>query len=49
LIGSVPFTAVDKLNEMGIMRGFAIVDDKAFRRWLNHPDQAALKIYRGTV
>jgi hypothetical protein len=49
LIGSIPFTAVDKLNEMGIMRGFAIVDDKAFRTWLNHPDQAGLKIYRGTV
>ena len=49
LIGSIPFTAVDKLNAMGIMRGFAIVDDKALRSWLNHPDQAPLKIYRGTV
>lgn len=49
LIGSIPFTAVDKLNTMGIMRGFTILDDKAFRAWLNHPDQAVLKIYRGTV
>ena len=49
LIGSIPFTAIDKLNEMGIMRGFAIMDEVAFKKWLNHPDQAVLKIYRGTV
>lgn len=49
LIGSIPFTAIDKLNQMGIMRGFAIVDEPAFKRWLNHPDQDALKIYRGKV
>ena len=49
LIGSIPFTAIDKLNEMGIMRGFAIVDESAFKKWLNHPDQAVLKIYRGKV
>lgn len=49
LIGSIPFTAIDDLNKMGIMRGFAIVDEPAFKRWLNHPDQDALKIYRGKV
>lgn len=49
LIGSIPFTAIDDLNKMGIMRGFAIVDEPAFKKWLNHPDQAVLKIYRGTV
>lgn len=49
LIGSIPFTAIDKLNEMGIMRGFAIMDEVAFKKWLNHPEQAPLKIYRGTV
>lgn len=49
LIGSIPFTAIDDLNKMGIMRGFFIVDEVAFKKWLNHPDQAPLKIYRGTV
>lgn len=49
LIGSIPFTAIDDLNKMGIMRGFAIVDEPAFKKWLNHPDQAVLKIYRGKV
>ena len=49
LIGSIPFTAIDKLNEMGIMKGFAIMDEVAFKKWLNHPEQAVLKIYRGTV
>lgn len=49
LIGSIPFTAIDKLNQMGIMRGFYIVDEVAFKKWLNHSDQAPLKIYRGTV
>ena len=49
LIGSIPFTAIDKLNQMVIMRGFAIMDEVAFKKWLNHPEQAPLKIYRGTV
>ena len=49
LIGSIPFTAIDKLNQMGIMRGFFIVDETAFKKSLNHPDQAPLKIYRATV
>jgi len=49
LIGSIPFTAIDYLNKLGIMRGFFIVDEAAFKKWLNHPDQAPLKIYRGTV
>jgi hypothetical protein len=49
LIGSIPFTAIDHLNKLGIMRGFFIVDETAFKKWLNHPDQAPLKIYRGTV
>jgi len=49
LIGSIPFTAIDKLNQMGIMRGFAIVDEPAFKRWLNQPEQDVLKIYRGKV
>lgn len=49
LIGSIPFTAIDKLNQMGIMRGFAIVDEVAFKKWLNQPEQEVLKIYRGKV
>lgn len=49
LVASIPFTVIDDLNKMGIMNGFAVVDEKAFHRWLNDPDQAAWKIYRGKL
>lgn len=49
LIGSVPFTVIDDLNKMGIMKGFAIVDDAAFAQWLNNPDNAQYRVYRGTI
>jgi hypothetical protein len=31
------------------MRGFNIVDDVAFARWLNDSDNAQYKVYRGTI
>jgi hypothetical protein len=31
------------------MKGFVIVDDPAFARWLNDSDNAAWKVYKGTI
>jgi len=34
---------------MGIMKGFQIIDDAAFARWLNNSENAQWKVYRGTI
>jgi len=48
-VARIPFTVIDDLNKMGIMKGFQIVDDAAFARWLNSSDNAQWKVYRGSV
>jgi hypothetical protein len=40
---------IDVLNQKGIMKGFNVVDDVGFAKWLNDPDNAVWKTYRGTV
>jgi hypothetical protein len=48
-IARIPFTVIDVLNQRGIMKGFNVVDDAGFAKWLNDPDNAVWKTYRGTV
>jgi hypothetical protein len=48
-VARIPFTVIDVLNQKGIMRGFHIVDEGGFAKWLNDPDNAVWKTYRGTV
>jgi len=48
-VARIPFTVIDDLNKMGIMKGFNIVDESAFACWLNAPDNAMWKTYRGTI
>jgi hypothetical protein len=48
-VARIPFTVIDVLNQRGIMRGFNVVDDAGFAQWLNDPDNAVWKTYRGTV
>jgi len=48
-IARIPDTVIDDLNKKGIMRGFVIVDDVAFARWLNDSENAQYKVYRGTI
>ncbi len=36
-VASIPMTVIDDLNKAGIMRGFAVLDDKRFALWLNDP------------
>lgn len=48
-VGKIPFTVIDEMNKMGIMRGFAIVDDVAFAKWMNGVDGHIWKTYWGTL
>ena len=48
-VARIPFTVIDVLNQKGIMRGFHIVDDVGFARWLNDPDNTVWRTYRGTI
>jgi len=48
-VARIPFTVIDTLNKMGIMRGFVIIDDTAFAKWLNDSDNAQWKVYRGDI
>ena len=34
-VASIPLTAIDDLQRKGIMRGFAVVDQKKFNEWLS--------------
>lgn len=48
-VGKIPFTVIDEMNKKGIMRGFAIVDDAAFAKWMNSEEGQVWKTYRGTL
>ena len=48
-VARIPFTVIDVLNQKGIMKGFNVVDEVGFAKWLNDPDNAVWKTYRGTV
>ena len=48
-IASIPLTVIDTLNQKGIMRGFHVVDQTAFRKWLNDPDNRFFRTRQGRV
>ena len=48
-VASIPLTAIDDLQRKGIMRGFAVVDQKKFTQWLNHPDQRFFRTRPGKL
>jgi hypothetical protein len=48
-VASLPFTIIDTLNRKGIMRGFAVIDEKEFRRFLNDPDNRFFRTRPGIV
>ena len=39
----------DKLNQQGIMRGFHVLDQKAFFKWLNDPDNRFFRTKQGRI
>ena len=48
-VASIPMTVIDDLNKVGIMRGFAILDEKRFAAWLNDPMNRAWRTRTGVV
>ena len=49
-IGRIPYTVIDELNQKGIMRGFAVIDQDRFAQFLNGTEIGqACKTYRGTI
>jgi hypothetical protein len=48
-VASIPMTVIDDLNKAGIMRGFAVLDDKRFASWLNDPMNRAWRTRTGVV
>ena len=48
-VASIPNAVIDDLNKKGIMRGFAVLDDKRFAAWLNDPMNRAWRTRTGVV
>lgn len=48
-IASLPNVVVDDLNKQGIMRGYAVLDEKRFRAFLNNPDNRFFRTRPGQV
>ena len=48
-VASIPMTVIDDLNKQGIMRGFAILDEKRFKAWLNERDNRVFRTRTGVV
>ena len=46
-VASIPFTAIDNLNKQGIMKGFAVIDQKRLFAWLNDPDNRFFRTKKG--
>jgi hypothetical protein len=48
-VARLPLTVIDDLNKKGIMRGFAVIDETAFKAFLNHPDNRFFRTRPGKV
>ena len=48
-VASIPLTVIDDLNKKGIMRGFHVLDQKAFTKWLNEPDNRFFRTRPGVL
>jgi hypothetical protein len=48
-VARIPYTVIDDLNQKKIMRGFMIEDERAFKQWLNDPDNRVWRTYPGSV
>jgi len=48
-VASIPLTVIDDLNKQGIMRGYAVLDEKRFAAFLNDPLNRAWRTRTGVV
>jgi hypothetical protein len=48
-VASIPLAVFQDLNKMGICRGFAVVDQKKFKAWLNDPANQYFRTRPGRI
>ena len=48
-VASVPLTVFQELNQLGICRGFMVMDQKKMKEWLNNPDNRHFRTRPGRV
>lgn len=48
-VARLPLTVIDDLNHKGVMRGFKVLDQKAFKAFLNHPDNRFFRTHPGRI
>ena len=48
-VASIPYTAIDHLNKIGVMKGFSVLDQKRFYSWLNDPENLYFRTKPGTL
>jgi hypothetical protein len=48
-VASIPYTAIDHLNKIGVMKGFSVLDQKRFYAWLNDPENLYFRTKPGTL
>ena len=49
LVADIPFPIIEDLNRQGILRGFAVMDQKRMKAWLNNPDNRFFRTRPGKV
>ncbi len=48
-VARLPLTVVDDLNRKRVMQGFKVIDQKAFKAFLNHPDNRFFRTHPGHI
>jgi hypothetical protein len=48
-VARLPLTVVDDLNRKRVMQGFKVIDSKAFKAFLNHPDNRFFRTHPGHI
>lgn len=49
MVADIPFPVIEDLNRQGILRGFAVMDQKRMKAWLNNPDNRFFRTRPGKV
>ena len=49
MVADIPFPVIEDLKRQGILRGFAVMDQKRMKAWLNNPDNRFFRTRPGRV
>jgi hypothetical protein len=48
-VATLPLTVIDDLNRKRVLKGFKVIDDKAFKAFLNNPDNRFFRTHPGHI